>query len=119
SRLRVYENVISGAGRIKLGQFHKGGFPLKRVFLTALLLAAPGFTAAQTATPPTPVTTLTTVSDDPIYLAYPGDKYTVAFDHVLLEGSVKPGATFSIYGTSIDVGGDGLFFEWVPLQPGE
>lgn len=92
---------------------------MKRVFLTALLLAAPGFTAAQTATPPTPVTTLTTVSDDPIYLAYPGDKYTVAFDHVLLEGSVKPGATFSINGTSIDVGGDGLFIEWVPLQPGE
>lgn len=59
------------------------------------------------------------VSDEPIYVAYPGDKYTVAFDHILIEGSVKPGATLSIAGMPIEVGGDGLFIEWVPLKEGE
>lgn len=73
-------------------------------------------------TPPPPASStelLPPISDAPIFVAYPPDKYTVAFDHVLLEGSVKPGATFTINGQRVDVGGDGLFIEWWPLQPGE
>lgn len=96
---------------------------MKRVVLTALLLA--GLAAAQTAPSPSPSTPasstqlLPPVSDEPIYVVYPPDKYAVAFDHVLLEGSVKPGATLSINGAPIKVGADGLFIEWFPLTPGE
>ncbi len=53
-----------------------------------------------------------------IFVAYPSNKYTVPFDHVLLEGSVTPGADLTINGAKIDVGEDGLFIEWYPLQPG-
>ena len=102
---------------------------MKRTLLTALLLAS--FAAAQTAAPaalpptspmPTPAHStqlLPPISDEPIFVAYPPDKYTVAFDHVLLEGSVKPGASLSLGGQPVDVGADGLFIEWVPLTPGE
>ncbi|MHA0035730.1 N-acetylmuramoyl-L-alanine amidase family protein [Deinococcus sp. PESE-13] len=97
---------------------------MKRILLTALLLAS--FAAAQTAAPtttmPTPASStqlLPPISDEPIFVAYPPDKYSVAFDHVLLEGSVKPGATFSLGGQAVEVGADGLFIEWVPLTPGE
>ena len=96
-------------------------FTLPRILLTALLLTA-GSGLAQTApatpAPPAAGALLPPVSDAPIYVAYPADKYTVAFDHVLVEGSVKPGATLTLNGQPVDVGTDGLFIEWVPLQPG-
>ena len=102
---------------------------MKRFVLTASLLCA-SLAVAQTAptqsapaqAAPAPASStqlLPPISDDPIFVAYPPDKYSVAYDHVLLEGSVLPGATFSIGGQAVDVGADGLFIEWVPLQPGE
>lgn len=90
---------------------------MRRVLLTALLLCASPLAFAQTAPPPT--TVLPPISDAPIFVAYPPDKYAVTYDHVLLEGSVKPGATLTLGGQPIDVGLDGLFIEWVPLAPGE
>jgi N-acetylmuramoyl-L-alanine amidase len=54
----------------------------------------------------------------PIYIAYPKDGAKVAFDHVLFEGSVLPGANLSVGGRSVEVGPDGLFIEWLPLKPG-
>ena len=54
-----------------------------------------------------------------IFVAYPPNNYEVGFDHVLLEGSVTPGADLKINGASVDVGADGLFIEWYPLQPGK
>ncbi|GGO30639.1 N-acetylmuramoyl-L-alanine amidase family protein [Deinococcus humi] len=96
---------------------------LRRSLLTALLLTAAPLALAQTApvTPPPAAgaVSLPPISDAPIYVAYPPDKYTVAYDHVLLEGSVKPGANLILNGQPVDVGNDGLFIEWVPLQPGE
>ncbi len=53
-----------------------------------------------------------------IFVAYPDNKSKVAFDHVLLEGSVTAGADFMINGKPIDVGTDGLFIEWYPLVDG-
>jgi N-acetylmuramoyl-L-alanine amidase len=53
-----------------------------------------------------------------IFVAYPSNKYTVPYDHVLLEGSVTPGADLTINGSKIEVGLDGLFIEWYALQPG-
>jgi N-acetylmuramoyl-L-alanine amidase len=53
-----------------------------------------------------------------IFVAYPPNKYTVPFDHVLLEGSVTAGADLTINGLKVDVGEDGLFIEWFPLLPG-
>lgn len=53
-----------------------------------------------------------------IYVAYPPENYTMPFDHVLLEGSVPPGASLRINGRSVDTGQDGLFIEWLPLQAG-
>ena len=53
-----------------------------------------------------------------IYVAYPPDQYTVAFDHVLLEGSVPAGASLSVNGQPAAVGTDGLFILWQPLQAG-
>ncbi|KQR41112.1 N-acetylmuramoyl-L-alanine amidase [Deinococcus sp. Leaf326] len=90
---------------------------MKRLLLTALLLA-PAPALAQTASPVS-VFTPAPVSDEAIYVAYPPATYAVAFDHVLLEGSVKPGATLSIGGRAVEVGADGLFIEWVPLTRGE
>jgi N-acetylmuramoyl-L-alanine amidase len=59
-----------------------------------------------------------------IFVAYPaevspGVLKSVAFDHVLLEGHVPPGASLQVSGREVEVGLDGLFIEWLPLQPGE
>ncbi|WP_425147226.1 N-acetylmuramoyl-L-alanine amidase family protein [Deinococcus sp.] len=54
----------------------------------------------------------------PIFVAYPTSGVTVAYDHVIFEGSVLPGADLSINGRAIPVGPDGLFTEWLPLQAG-
>lgn len=59
------------------------------------------------------------VSAAPIYVAYPPDGHKVAFDHVLLEGSVQVGAKLTINGQPVEVGSDGLFIEWWPLKPGQ
>jgi N-acetylmuramoyl-L-alanine amidase len=53
-----------------------------------------------------------------IFVAYPPPNYEVGFDHVLLEGSVLPGATLTIDGKAVDTGTDGLFIEWLPLKAG-
>ncbi len=53
-----------------------------------------------------------------IYIAYPGENSTIAFDHVLFEGFVTPGSQLSVSGRAIPVGPDGLFVEWLALQPG-
>ena len=74
----------------------------KLVSLFALLLS----TSAAFAAPPS------------IYVADPPENRTVAFDHILFEGSVPAGASFFIDGRTIDVGRDGLFIEWLPLKPG-
>ena len=75
----------------------------KRLLAIAVALAT--LTAARAAPPS-------------IFVAYPPKDYAVPFDHVLFEGSVSAGATFTIDGKSIDVGTDGLFIEWLPLKPG-
>lgn len=95
---------------------------MKRFLLSVLLLCGAGL--AQTTSPnaPTPRVAgalLPPISTEPMFVAYPPDKYTVAFDHVLLEGSVLPGASLTLNGKAVDVGADGLFIEWVPLNPGE
>ena len=53
-----------------------------------------------------------------IEVAYPPANYTVAFDHVIFEGHVSPGAGLSVNGRALKVGPDGLFMEWLPLRPG-
>ncbi len=53
-----------------------------------------------------------------VYVAYPPDKYSVTFDHVLLEGSVPAGASLSVNGQPAPVGPDGLFILWQPLRAG-
>src|SRR4028118_2258913 len=53
-----------------------------------------------------------------IFIAYPPENHSVAFDHVLFEGSVPAGATLTVDGRAVDVGTDGLFIEWLPLKPG-
>lgn len=53
-----------------------------------------------------------------IFVAYPDNKSSVPYDHVLLEGSVTAGANLTINDKAIDVGDDGLFIEWYPLQAG-
>ncbi|WP_180970120.1 N-acetylmuramoyl-L-alanine amidase family protein [Deinococcus planocerae] len=96
---------------------------LRRFLLPALLLSAGTLALAQTVTPPSTPSTMTTpltpISDAPIFVAYPPDGHTVPYDHVLLEGSVKPGAALTLNGQPVEVGDDGLFIEWVPLTPGE
>uniref|UniRef100_UPI002869D774 N-acetylmuramoyl-L-alanine amidase family protein n=1 Tax=Deinococcus sp. TaxID=47478 RepID=UPI002869D774 len=79
-------------------------------FLAALLLlAVPG---AQSVAPTAP-------SGAPdVFVAYPDAGATVAFDHVILEGSVSPGGDLRIDGKAVKVGPDGLFMEWWPLRPG-
>lgn len=75
---------------------------LRRVLLPALLLAA-----------------LSTAQAAPdVFVAYPEQGYRVAHDHVILEGSVTPGASLTIDGRAVNVGPDGLFMEWWPLRSG-
>ncbi|THF89072.1 N-acetylmuramoyl-L-alanine amidase [Deinococcus sp. KSM4-11] len=74
-----------------------------------LLLTLSGGQAAAPATP----------SGAPdVFVAYPDPGATVPFDHVILEGSVSPGADLRIDGKAVTVGPDGLFMEWWPLRPG-
>lgn len=99
---------------------------LRPFVLTALLLTGGPVALAQTGsaqtssaqTPPA-AALLPPISDAPIFVAYPPDRHTVTFDHVLLEGSVQPGASLTLNGQAVEVGADGLFIEWVPLKPGE
>ncbi|BBN93951.1 hypothetical protein DEGR_06840 [Deinococcus grandis] len=44
--------------------------------------------------------------------------HRVAFDHVILEGMVPPGATLTVSGTPVPTGPDGLYISWFPLKPG-
>lgn len=96
---------------------------MRRLLLTtALLLTGAALAQAQsapTAAPASAAALLPPISDAPIFVAYPPNGHTVPYANVLLEGSVKPGATLTLNGQAVDVGGDGLFIEWVPLKPGE
>ncbi|GAA5532382.1 N-acetylmuramoyl-L-alanine amidase family protein [Deinococcus aluminii] len=78
--------------------------PLRRAVLTFALLAAPALSSASAA--------------PEVFVAYPPEGYRVAFDHVILEGSVPPGAGLKIGGEAVPVGPDGLFMLWWPLRPG-
>ncbi|WP_034383735.1 N-acetylmuramoyl-L-alanine amidase [Deinococcus sp. YIM 77859] len=78
--------------------------PLRRAAVTLALLAAPALAVAR--------------AGPEIFVAYPPDGHRVAFDHVLLEGSVPPGASLSVGGQAVAVGADGLFILWWPLRPG-
>ena len=53
-----------------------------------------------------------------VFVAYPAPGQQVAHDHVILEGSVTPGASLTVNGRGVKVGPDGLFMEWWPLKPG-
>lgn len=53
-----------------------------------------------------------------VFVAYPPPGHRVAFDHVILEGSVTPGAALTVNGRSVEVGPDGLFTQWWPLKGG-
>ncbi|WP_420595801.1 N-acetylmuramoyl-L-alanine amidase family protein [Deinococcus sp.] len=76
------------------------------LILTAVLLTSSALAAAPG-----------TVSE--LVVAYPPANYRVPYDHVIFEGHVSPGATLSINGRPLNVGADGLFMEWLPLQPGK
>ncbi|EYB66630.1 hypothetical protein DEIPH_ctg079orf0009 [Deinococcus phoenicis] len=78
--------------------------PLRRAALSLALLAAPALTVARAA--------------PEVFVAYPPEGHRVTFDHVLLEGSVPPGANLKISGQAVAVGADGLFILWWPLGPG-
>ncbi|AWN23445.1 N-acetylmuramoyl-L-alanine amidase [Deinococcus irradiatisoli] len=54
-----------------------------------------------------------------ITVAYPPPNSTVAFDHVIFEGHVTPGASLTLNGRALPVGPDGLFMEWLPLKAGK
>jgi N-acetylmuramoyl-L-alanine amidase len=64
-----------------------------------------------------PLTSAARVAPD-VFVAYPPADYRVAFDHVILEGSVTPGATLKVSGQAAPVGADGLFMLWWPLRVG-
>ncbi|GHF83058.1 N-acetylmuramoyl-L-alanine amidase [Deinococcus ficus] len=53
-----------------------------------------------------------------IFVAYPESGARVAFDHVILQGSVTPGSSLSVSGKAVKVGPDGLFMAWWPLRAG-
>jgi N-acetylmuramoyl-L-alanine amidase len=53
-----------------------------------------------------------------VFIAYPEPGHRVAHDHVILEGSVTPGASLTVDGKTVLVGADGLFMEWWPLRAG-
>lgn len=74
--------------------------------LLTLLLVAPALLSATPSGAPD------------VFVAYPESGATVAFDHVILEGSVSPGGDLRIGGKAVPVGPDGLFMEWWPLRPG-
>ncbi|GHF28544.1 N-acetylmuramoyl-L-alanine amidase [Deinococcus metalli] len=81
----------------------------KRLLAALLCSAAPALMAGTTAAP----------SGAPdVFVAYPDAGASVAFDHVILEGSVSPGGDLRIDGKRVPVGPDGLFMEWWPLRPG-
>jgi len=77
---------------------------LRRAALALVLLAAPALSTARAA--------------PEVYVAYPPDGHRVAYDHVLLEGSVPPGASLRIGSQAVPVGPDGLFILWWPLRVG-
>ncbi|GGL13502.1 N-acetylmuramoyl-L-alanine amidase family protein [Deinococcus radiotolerans] len=76
--------------------------------LSAALLTLGAAPAATPSAPGTPN----------ILVAYPPADYRVAFDHVILEGMVTPGATLTVSGTPVPTGPDGLYISWFPLKPG-
>ncbi|ACO45785.1 N-acetylmuramoyl-L-alanine amidase [Deinococcus deserti] len=53
-----------------------------------------------------------------IFVSYPESGHRVAHSHVILQGSVTPGATLTVSGQAVPVGPDGLFMAWWPLRPG-
>ncbi|BDP41363.1 N-acetylmuramoyl-L-alanine amidase [Deinococcus aetherius] len=77
---------------------------MRRAFFTLALLAVPALTAARAA--------------PEVFVAYPPEGHRVAFDHVILEGSVPPGARLRVGGQPAQVGPDGLFILWWPLRVG-
>lgn len=76
----------------------------RRAALALALLAAPALTQARAA--------------PEVFVAYPPPEHRVPFDHVLLEGSVPPGASLRIGTQAVPVGPDGLFILWWPLRVG-
>lgn len=86
-----------------------------RPALPALLLGTALLTlGAAPAATPNPATG----SAPGILVAYPPEGHRVAFDHVILEGMVPPGATLTVSGTPVPTGPDGLYMSWFPLKPG-
>ncbi|UQN06576.1 N-acetylmuramoyl-L-alanine amidase [Deinococcus sp. QL22] len=77
---------------------------LSRFALLAALLAVPLASSARAA--------------PDVFVAYPPEGHRVAFDHVILEGSVAPGASLKVSGQTVNVGPDGLFMLWWPLRVG-
>lgn len=78
--------------------------PLRRSLLAAaLLFSAPLGTAA---------------AAPRLIVAYPPDGHRIAHDHVILEGSVSPGARLTVGGRAAEVAPDGLYTLWWPLSPG-
>ncbi|MFD1730165.1 hypothetical protein ACFSC4_02040 [Deinococcus malanensis] len=53
-----------------------------------------------------------------IFVSYPESGHRVAHSHVILQGSVTPGATLTVSGQAVPVGPDGLFMAWWPLKVG-
>ena len=76
----------------------------RRAALTLAVLAASALPAARAA--------------PDVFVAYPPEGHRVPFDHVLLEGSVTPGAALKIGGQPVAVGADGLYILWWPLKLG-
>ncbi len=87
------------------------GFPFAQVLL---ILALGSTGVAQTTSSPT-----TSKTSPDIFVAYPKQDYAVAFDHVILNGSVRAGANLSVNGQAAIVDPDGLFMLWWPLRMGK
>ncbi len=79
-------------------------FPVSRLRHLGLTLLATSLSAALAA--PT------------VFVAYPAPDYRVAYDHIIIEGSVTPGASLQISGQPAEVAPDGLFMLWWPLKVG-
>lgn len=102
--------------RLRRGRFGAGLWRQSLMYMGAGLLALScSSAAAQGAAWSRPALA---ASQMPIFVAYPPDGHRVAFSHVLLEGSVLPGADLRLNGRLLAVGPDGLFIEWVPLTTG-